>query len=177
MPTLKNPPKLEDFSQFDIKNLMAVPKIVKVVVNMGIGELARNKESLEKTISELSLITGRKPSVRLAKVSVAGFNLRKGMPVGLKVTLRGKAAYNFLDKMISIVFPRIRDFRGLSLESFDHKGNYTIGISDHTVFPEVDITKIDKPKGLEITVVTNSKNFNIAKELLTKIGLPFEKES
>lgn len=159
-----------------IKNKMAIPKITKITVNMGVGEIAKNKESLEKTIFELAAMTGQKPSVRQAKISVAGFNLRRGMPVGLAVNLRGDRAYNFLDKLIRIVLPRIRDFRGIPTKSFDKNGNYTLGITEHTVFPEVNIVKVDKPKGLEITIVLNTGDSEKSLRLLTLLGMPFEKK-
>lgn len=155
---------------------MREPKIVKIVVNMGVGELSKKSPELEKASSELAAITGQKPAIRTARISVAGFNIRRGMPVGLKITLRGKRALDFLKKLIRITFPRLRDFRGVEVKSFDKSGNYTLGISDHTVFTEIDIGKIDKPKGLEITIVTDAGNPEKGKELLEKMGMPFAKE-
>lgn len=159
-----------------IKNKMAVPRVEKVVVNLGVGELLKNKEAMEQIKNDISKITGQVPSVRLAKISVAGFGVREGMPVGLKVTLRGVRMYDFLEKLFSIVLPRLRDFRGLSLKSFDANGNYTIGLSEHTVFPEIDSGKIATPRGLEVTVVTSTRNKDEARMLLEELGMPFEKE-
>jgi large subunit ribosomal protein L5 len=158
-----------------IKNKLAVPRITKIVVNMGIGDVFRDKGQLEKAQKDMSILTGQMPSVRTAKISVAGFNLRRGMPVGLKVTLRGKRMYDFLQRLIAIVLPRLRDFRGIPLKSFDKSGNYTLGIAEHTVFPEIDITK-SSPHGLEISIVTSTESVEEAKKLLTLLGMPFEKE-
>ncbi|MGB6838746.1 MAG: 50S ribosomal protein L5 [Microgenomates group bacterium] len=159
-----------------IKNKMAAPKVTKVVVNMGVGDTVKNKEALKTVMSDLAIITGQKPSVRAAKVSVAGFNIREGMPVGLAVTLRGQRMYDFLEKLFTIVLPRLRDFRGLPLKSFDKNGNYTIGIVEHTVFPEIDVAKSAGMRGLEITIVTNAKDVRKAKSLFELLGMPFEKK-
>lgn len=159
-----------------IKNDMAVPAVTKVVINMGTGETFRNKEAWGKLQSELAAIAGQKPKIRQAHISVAGFNLRAGMSVGLSATLRGEKMWSFLEKLIAIALPRLRDFRGVSVKSFDNSGNYTIGFAEHTVFPEVDIAKIDKPHGLEVTIVTTAKNPKEGKLLLGLIGMPFEKE-
>ena len=161
-------------SEFDIKNLLSAPRVLKVVVNMGIGAAIKNKELITKAAEDMAAITGQKPSVREAKISVASFSLRKGMKVGLKTTLRGERMYDFLDKLFSIVLPRLRDFRGLSKKSFDSQANYTIGISDNTVFPEMDLAKTN-PLGLEITIVTNPNENEQAAKLLTLLGMPFEK--
>jgi len=161
--------------EFNIKNALSVPKIEKVVVNSGVGDVVKNKELLEFYKKEMAAITGQTPSVRRARISVASFNLREGMPVGLKVTLRGDRMYNFVDKLFSITLPRLRDFRGLSLKSFDKDANYTLGIEEHTVFPEVDFTKLIKPFGLEITIVTSTKKILLAKRLLELMGMPFQK--
>lgn len=161
--------------EFDIKNILAVPKIVKVVVNSGVGQLARDKEKLEVFKKELGLITGQMPSERKARVSVSGFNIRKGMVVGLKVTLRKRRMYEFLYKLFSIVLPRLRDFKGVSTKGFDSQGNYTLGLSEHTVFPEIDVAKTT-PRGLEITIVTNSKDKEKTERLLSLLGMPFSKE-
>ncbi|MCH7729928.1 50S ribosomal protein L5 [Patescibacteria group bacterium] len=166
-------PKLA--KELGIENVNDVPKVTKIVVNSGIGEIAKDKGAIEDYAKELSVILGQRPAIRQAKVSEAGFNLRAGMPVGLKVTLRGKRMYEFLDRLISITLPRLRDFRGLSLKSFDKGGNYTIGISDHTVFPELDLGKVGKPRGFEITIVTKSRNPKESKRLLELMGMPFEK--
>ena len=163
--------------EFAIKNPMATPRIEKIVVNSGTAEIAKSKELMESCKRDLGVITGQTPSIQKARVSIATFNLRKGMPVGLKVTLRGIRMYDFLDKLISIVLPRLRDFRGVPVKSFDKAGNYTLGIEEHTVFPDVDMSKVTKPFGLEITIVTNS-NSNSKEEsrrLLELLGMPFEK--
>lgn len=159
-----------------VENRFAVPKVVKVVVNMGVGGALKSKELLEQYKKDLMAITGQMPSVRNARVSVASFGIRRGMPVGLKVTLRGERMYSFLDKLFSIVLPRLRDFRGLSLRGFDRYGNYTIGLSEHTVFPEIDVTK-SQAHGLEITLVTNAGKKDKAVKLLSYLGMPFEKDS
>ncbi len=162
--------------EFDIKDSLAIPRVKKVVVNMGIGQIAKSKEGLKAAQENLAIITGQKPSVRQAKISVASFSLRKGMPVGLKVTLRGVRMYDFIQRFFSIVLPRLRDFRGVSNKSFDKSGNYTIGLEEMSVFPEIDITKTNASQGLEITIVTNTKDIERSKKLLELLGLPFEKE-
>ncbi len=164
-------PQLE--KDFEIKNKMAVPKITKVIINMGIGSTAK-KETIEPLKKDISLITGQLPSIRAAKISIASFGVRRGMPVGLSVTLRGERMYSFLDRLFSIVLPRLRDFRGLSLKSFDKSGSYTLGIYEHTVFPEIGFGK-SAPHGMEITIVTNSRDKEKAKKLLELLGMPFEK--
>lgn len=159
---------------FGIDNKFAQPKVTKVVVNMGTGEAIKNKELTQVLKKDMATITGQNPSTRKAKVSVASFGVRRGMPVGLMVTLRGDRLYFFLDKLFSIVLPRLRDFRGVSGKSFDKSGNYTLGIAEHTVFPEIDLAK-SQPKGLEITIVTNTKNPESSRRLLELLGMPFEK--
>jgi len=161
--------------EFGIKNIMAVPKIVKIVVNVGTGEAGKNKETMEAFIKDLSAICGQRPSIQKAKVSVASFGVREGMPVGLRVTLRGKRMYDFLDKLVSITLPRLRDFRGIPGKSFDKFGNYTLGVEEHIVFPEIDMTKVVKPFGFEITIVTSTKETDKARRLLELMGMPFEK--
>jgi large subunit ribosomal protein L5 len=163
-------------SEFDIKNKMAIPYVDKVVLNVGVGEIAKNKESLELAKKDLAEITGQIPSVRAAKVSVASFGVRAGMPVGLSVTLRGERMYAFLQKVISIVLPRFRDFRGVSAKSFDNSGNYTLGIEEYSVFPEIDLAKPHALKGLEITIVIKEGSGERSKRLLELLGMPFEKE-
>lgn len=160
--------------EFGIKNIQAVPSLKKVVINSGIGLAAKNKELIQQIKSDIGLISGQLPSVRSATVSVASFNVRKGMPVGVKVTLRGERMYAFVDRLFSIVLPRFRDFRGVSLSSFDQDGNYTLGIPDHTVFPEIDLAK-SKSFGIEVTFVTNAKSKEKGKRLLELLGMPFEK--
>ncbi|HEX6976999.1 MAG TPA: 50S ribosomal protein L5 [Patescibacteria group bacterium] len=162
--------------ELNIKNVMAIPKITKVVINMGTGDTYKNKDVFAKVAEGVGAITGQKPKVTKAKTSIAGFNLREGQPVGLTVTLRGKKMYAFLEKVISIVLPRLRDFRGIGTKGFDKFGNYTLGFAENTVFPEIDITKIDKPRGLEVTIVTSAKNEKEARKLLDMIGMPFEKK-
>lgn len=162
-------------SELGIKNEMAIPKLRKIVVNMGTGESLRNKEMAQKLQSDLAAITGQKPAIRAARVSIAGFNLRAGQPVGLTVTLRGERMYQFLDKLISVVLPRLRDFRGVSTRSFDQNGNYSIGFSEHTIFPEIDITKTDHPRGMEVTIVSNAGSKEKGQRLLELLGMPFEK--
>jgi large subunit ribosomal protein L5 len=167
LPTLKK--------EFEIKNNMAVPRVEKIVVNMGVGGPSRDKGYLDQAKDDLAAITGQMPAVRAAKVSVASFGIRRGMTVGIKSTLRGDRMYNFLDKLISVVLPRLRDFRGISLTSFDSQGNYSLGITEHYVFPDIDVTK-SSPKSLEITIVTNTKNKERSERLFTLLGMPFEKE-
>lgn len=162
--------------EFVYTNKLAVPRIKKIVVNSGIGEALKNKELLGAMKKDLMMITGQMPSERQAKVSVASFGVRRGMVVGLKVTLRGNRMYYFLDKLLSIVLPRLRDFRGVSLKSFDKFGNYTLGLQEHTVFPEIDLTK-SQAKGLEISIVTSARNLEEGKRMLELIGMPFEKVS
>ena len=162
--------------ELDIKSDMEVPRVTKVVVNAGIGGFLKNKEGLEDFKKDIAAITGQAASIRAAKISVAGFGLRAGMPVGLKVTLRGSRMYDFLERLFSIVLPRLRDFRGLSPKSFDNEGNYTLGIAEHSVFPEVDPAKVSVPRGLEITIVTSTRDKEVAKRLLGLLGMPFEKE-
>ncbi len=163
--------------EFGIRNKMAVPRIVKVVVNSGVGSISKNKEMLDAVVKDMALITGQKPSVRKSKVSVSAFDLRKGQPVGIKVTLRGNRALSFLEKLFSVVLPRLNDFRGVPVDSFDRDGNYTLGLSDHTIFPEVDLSKVTKPFGLEITIVTSTKDKERSKRLLELLGMPFERKN
>lgn len=161
--------------EFAIKNTLQAPRIEKVVLNTGIGDAQKNKEVFERAKQDFAAISGQYPSIRKAKVSVASFSLRKGSPVGLKVTLRGKKMYDFLDRLFSIVLPRIRDFRGVKVGSFDKYGNYTLGISEHSVFPEIDISK-SASRGLEITIVIRSGTPERSFRLLELLGMPFEKK-
>ncbi len=165
--------KLQD--QFGIKNPMAVPKIEKVVLNMGMGEAISNAKILDSAVDELGQITGQKPIITKAKKSIASFKLREGQSIGAMVTLRGEKMYEFLDRLISTALPRVRDFRGVPSKSFDGRGNYTLGVRDHLIFPEIDITKVDKAKGMNITIVTNAKDDDQARFLLRELGLPFTK--
>ena len=165
--------KIQD--EFKIENPMAVPKIEKVVVNMGVGEAIQNAKILDSAVDELAQISGQKPVVTKAKKSIASFKLREGQSIGTMVTLRGEKMYEFLDRLISIALPRVRDFRGVPAKSFDGRGNYTIGIRDHLIFPEIDVSKVDKPKGMNITIVTTAKNDEQARFLLRELGMPFSK--
>jgi large subunit ribosomal protein L5 len=165
--------KIQD--QFGIKNPMAVPKIEKVVLNMGMGEAISNAKILDSAVDELGQITGQKPIVTKAKKSIASFKLREGQAIGAMVTLRSEKMWEFLDRLISTALPRVRDFRGVPSKSFDGRGNYTLGVRDHLIFPEIDITKVDKPKGMNITIVTNAKDDDQARFLLRELGLPFTK--
>ncbi len=169
--------KAELKKELGIKNAMALPKLNKVVVNMGVGEAAKSQTTMDALKRDLSAITGQAASTRNAKVSIASFSLRAGMPVGLTVTLRGERMYSFLDRLFSIVLPRLRDFRGVPLTSFDKSGNYTLGLAEHTVFPEVDSTKSASPHGLEVTIVTNGAGMIQSKRLLEALGMPFQKEA
>jgi len=165
--------RLQD--QFGIKNVMAVPRIEKIVLNMGVGEAIANAKILDSAVDELATIAGQKPVIRKAKKSIASFKLRAGVPIGTSVTLRGEKMYEFLDRLINIALPRVRDFRGVPTKSFDGRGNYTLGIRDHLIFPEIDYSKVDKSKGMNITIVTNAKNDDEARFLLRELGMPFGK--
>ncbi len=160
---------------FGYKNPLQVPRLEKVVLNMGLGEAIQNPKILDTATQELALMTGQRPVVTRAKRSIAAFKLREGMPIGCSVTLRKSKMYDFLTKLIHVAIPRIRDFRGVSLRSFDGHGNYTLGIKEHIIFPEVDYDKIDKIKGLNITIVTTAGTDEEARVLLTALGMPFRK--
>jgi large subunit ribosomal protein L5 len=163
-------------STFGYKNKMQVPKIVKVVVNKGIGRASHDVKVLESAQNELAMITGQKPIIRRAKKSIAGFKLRKDMPIGCMVTLRGKMMYDFLTKLINASIPRIRDFRGLSIKAFDGKGNYTLGVREQIIFPEIDYDMVESISGLSVTVSTTAKTDEEARELLSLLGFPFERK-
>ena len=152
---------------------MAVPRLHKIVVNMGVGEATQNAKILDPAVAELGQITGQKPVVTKAKKSIAAFKVREGMPIGAMVTLRGDRMYEFLDRLINVVLPRVRDFRGVSTKSFDGRGNYTLGLRDQLIFPEIDYAKVDKLKGMNVTIVTTAKNDNEARALLRSFGMPF----
>ncbi len=154
------------------KNPMQVPRLVKIVINMGIGEATQNIKVLDAAVEELAIIAGQRPIIRRAKRSIAAFKLKAGMPIGCKVTLRRERMYDFLDKLIHFALPRVRDFKGLSAKSFDGRGNYSIGIREHIIFPEINYDKIDKIKGMNITFVTTAKTDKEGKALLKKLGLP-----
>jgi large subunit ribosomal protein L5 len=161
--------------EFRYKSPMQVPKLEKIVVNMGLGEAIQNIKLLESASTELGAITGQKPVVTRAKRSIAAFKLREGMPIGCMVTLRKQQMYDFFDKLVNVVLPRVRDFRGLSDKSFDGRGNYTLGIREQIIFPEIDYDKIDKIKGMNITIVTTAPTDEEGKQLLTLLGMPFKK--
>jgi large subunit ribosomal protein L5 len=161
--------------KFNYKSVMQVPKVEKVVVNMGVGDAVQNAKALDNAVEELSLITGQKPLVTRAKKSIAGFRLREGMPIGAKVTLRGERMYEFLDKLISVSLPRVRDFHGVSKKAFDGRGNYTLGIKEQLIFPEIDYDKVSKVRGMDIVIVTTANTDEEARELLTELGMPFQK--
>ncbi|WP_251553890.1 50S ribosomal protein L5 [Neobacillus muris] len=162
-------------SKFSYKSVMQVPKIEKIVINMGVGDAVQNAKALDNAVEELALITGQKPVVTRAKKSIAGFRLREGMPIGAKVTLRGERMYQFLDKLVSVSLPRVRDFRGVSKKAFDGRGNYTLGIKEQLIFPEIDYDKVSKVRGMDIVIVTTANTDEEARELLTQIGMPFQK--
>ena len=162
--------------KFSYKNRLQAPKIEKVVINMGLGEAKDNAKILESASSDLSTITGQKPIVTKAKKSVAAFKIRTGMPIGCKVTLRGDRMLSFVDRLINVALPRVRDFRGVSAEAFDGRGNYTMGIREQLIFPEISFDKIDKIRGMEIVFVTTAKTDEEAKELLSLYGMPFARQ-
>ena len=162
-------------SKFSYKSVMQTPKIDKIVINMGVGDAVQNSKALDNAVEELISITGQKPVVTKAKKSIAGFRLREGMPIGAKVTLRGERMYEFLDKLVSVSLPRVRDFRGISKKSFDGRGNYTLGIKEQLIFPEIDYDKVTKVRGMDIVIVTTANNDEEARELLTQFGMPFQK--
>ena len=159
--------------EFGYKNVMAVPRIQKVVVNMGLGEATSNAKIIETGADELGRITGQKPVVRRAKKSIAAFKVRKGMPIATMVTLRGERMWEFLDRLVSIALPRVRDFKGVSPKGFDGRGNYTLGLRDQLLFPEIDYMKVDKARGMNVSVVTTAKTDEEARKLLQFIGMPF----
>src|SRR5690625_4374543 len=156
--------------KFNYKSVMETPKIEKIVINMGVGDAVQNSKALDNAIEELSLITGQRPVITRAKKSIAGFRLREGMPVGAKVTLRGERMYEFLQKLIAVSLPRVRDFRGISSKAFDGRGNYTLGIKEQLIFPEIDYDKVSKVRGMDIVIVTTSNTDEEAHELLLQLG-------
>ena len=164
-------PKLTE--QFSYTNVHQVPKVVKIVVNRGLGEASQNAKALESSLNELATITGQKPVVTRAKKAIAGFKLRKGMPVGVMVTLRGERMYAFLERLISLALPRIRDFRGISPKSFDGRGNYSLGLREQLVFPEIDYDSIDQIRGLDISIITTANTDEEGRSLLKEMGMPF----
>jgi large subunit ribosomal protein L5 len=160
--------------EFDYDNVMQIPGVVKVVVNMGVGDAARDAKLINGAVKDLELITGQKPEVRRARKSIAQFKLREGMPIGARVTLRGDRMWEFLDRLVSIALPRIRDFRGLSDRQFDGNGNYTFGLNEQSMFHEINIDNIDRPRGMDITVVTTATNDDEGRALLRQLGFPFK---
>lgn len=161
--------------KFNYSSIMQAPKLDKIVINMGVGDAVSNAKNLENAVEELTLIAGQKPVVTTAKKSIAGFRLREGMPIGTKVTLRGERMYKFFDKLVTVSLPRVRDFRGISNRSFDGRGNYTLGIREQLIFPEIDFDKVSKVRGMDIVIVTTANSDEESLELLTQLGMPFQK--
>src|SRR5213079_2658304 len=162
--------------EFDYKNPMAVPKIEKISLNVGMGEATQNSKLIDGAVNELTAIAGQKPVITKARKSIAAFKLRENMPIGCAVTLRGDRMYEFLDRLVNVVLPRVRDFRGLPSNAFDGRGNYTLGLKDQLVFPEIDYTRVDKIKGMNITLTTSAKNDEQGRELLKGLGFPFREK-
>ena len=162
--------------ELGLSNPMAVPKLLKIVVNVGVGRATQDIKELDRAVDELAAITGQKPSIRRARKSVASFRLREGMPIGAKVTLRGERMFEFLDRLISIVLPRVRDFRGVSRDAFDGRGNYTMGLKDQLIFPEVDYTQVDRVRGMNVTICTTAESDEPALALLQGFGIPFQQQ-
>ena len=161
--------------KFEYESVMQVPKIEKVIINMGVGDAVQNSKLLDNAVEELTQIAGQKPVVTRAKKSIAGFRLREGMPIGTKVTLRGDRMYEFLQRLIRVALPRVRDFRGISNKAFDGRGNYTLGVKEQLIFPEIDYDKVSKVRGMDIVIVTTSNTDEESHELLTQFGMPFRK--
>ena len=159
--------------KFGYKNVMQLPKLEKVIINMGVGEAVGNPKALDAAVSDLTLIAGQKPIVTRAKKSIATWKIRQGMPIGAKVTLRGSRMYQFLDKFINVALPRVRDFHGVSAKAFDGRGNYSVGLKEQLIFPEIDYDKIDKVRGMNVVIVTTAKTDEEARELLSLLGMPF----
>jgi len=165
------------FKSFEFKNVMQVPRIEKVVVNIGLGEAMADPKALDAAVSDLTQITGQKPVTTRARKSIAAFKLREGVIIGTKVTLRGERMWAFLDRLMNVALPRVRDFRGVSPNAFDGRGNYTLGLRDQLIFPEIDYDKIDKLRGMEVTIVTSAETDDQARALLQSLGMPFKKEA
>ncbi len=164
------------FKELGLSNVMQVPRITKVVVNIGVGEALDNPKALDAAVNDLTIITGQKPVVIAAKKAISNFKLREGRQIGVKVTLRGEKMWAFLDRLINIALPRVRDFRGISADSFDGRGNYTLGLTEQLIFTEIQYDKIDKVRGMEVSIVTTAETDDQARELLRKFGMPFRKE-
>lgn len=162
--------------QFEYSNIHQVPKVLKVSVNRGLGEASQNAKALEASLKEIAMITGQKPVVTRAKKAIAGFKIREGMPVGVMVTLRNDKMYNFLDRLINLSLPRIRDFRGVSAKSFDGRGNYTLGVREQLIFPEVEYDQVDQIRGMDISIITTAKNDEEGRALLKEMGMPFREQ-
>ena len=162
--------------KFGYKNIMQIPKIEKIVVNMGVGEAKENAKVLDSAVADLETISGQHVVTTKAKKAVANFKIREGMPIGCKVTLRGEKMYDFMDRLINLALPRVRDFRGVSADSFDGRGNYALGIKEQLIFPEIEYDKIDKARGMDITIVTTAKTDEEGRDMLTLMGMPFEKQ-
>ena len=162
--------------ELGVKNPMAVPRVHKIVINMGVGEATQNAKVLDPAVNELGQITGQKPVVTRAKKSIAAFKVRENQAIGAMVTLRGDRMYEFLDRLINVALPRVRDFRGVSFKSFDGRGNYTLGVRDQLIFPEIDYAKVEKTKGMNVTIVTTAKDDNSARSLLRHLGMPFRQD-
>lgn len=167
--------KPELMKEFNYKSVMQVPRLEKIVVNMGVGEAIGNSRFLDEAVNELETLTGQKPVITKAKKSVSNFKLRDGMPIGAKVTLRGEKMYHFLDKLVSIALPRVRDFRGVSNNSFDGRGNYTLGVKEQIIFPEISLDKVNRVRGMDIVIVTTAETDQEAHALLSHLGMPFRK--
>lgn len=161
--------------KFNYTTVMQVPKIEKVVINMGVGDAVQNSKVLDAAVNDLQLIAGQKPVITKAKKSIIGFKLRENMPIGVKVTLRGERMYYFLDKLFNVTLPRVRDFRGVSTKAFDGRGNYTLGLKEQLIFPEIEYDKVDKVRGMDIVIVTTAKTDEESRELLNQLGMPFAK--
>ena len=165
----------ELMTKFEYSSVMQVPKIEKIVINMGVGDAVQNSKALDNAVAELALISGQKPLVTRAKKSIATYRLREGMPIGAKVTLRGERMYEFFDKLVTVALPRVRDFHGVSKKAFDGRGNYTLGVKEQLIFPEIDYDKVSKVRGMDIVIVTTANTDEEARELLTQCGMPLAK--
>lgn len=165
----------ELMTKFEYSSVMQVPKIEKIVINMGVGDAVQNSKALDNAVAELALISGQKPLVTRAKKSIATYRLREGMPIGAKVTLRGERMYEFFDKLVTVALPRVRDFHGVSKKAFDGRGNYTLGVKEQLIFPEIDYDKVSKVRGMDIVIVTTANTDEEARELLAQCGMPFAK--
>lgn len=162
--------------KYNYKNIMQIPKVTKIVINMAVGEAVTNSKALDAAVGDMTIISGQKPIITKAKKSIAAFKVREGMNLGCKVTLRGQRMYEFLDKLMNLALPRVRDFHGISLSGFDGRGNYTLGLKEQLIFPEIEYDKIDKARGMDITIVTTAKTDEEGRDMLTLMGMPFEKQ-